>query len=99
MDYAKKKELEDPEKMSKITGEMTTLKEKIIQMNANLSVELEGFERDRLDKFRRILSCKCYSEKQKAEIIAKFVSIESKMFPYKDSSNLKLKNNDTDSDN
>jgi hypothetical protein len=95
MDYSKRGELEDPEK---VADEMFVLKEKIILMNTNLSIELETFEKDRLERFKRILGWKCYAEKKKAENIGSFTKIETKKFPYKNNSSLKLRRNESDSD-
>ena len=82
MDYMKTKELDESEKVAKVREKMESLKEKITQMNTNLAIELETFEADRVTKFKRILGCKCYSEKKKAEDIAAFVAMESKNFPF-----------------
>jgi len=61
-------------------------------MNTNLSIELEHFEADRINKFKRILGCRYYSEKRKVDDIEEFISIEAKNFSFLEKGNIDATN-------
>lgn len=69
------------EEIKQLKLEQEKVKDRILMINKNLTMELESYAKNRNENLKKILSYACYAEREKAKNIGEFASDRQKEYP------------------
>ena len=76
--------------MDRLKQETEKIKDQIIKFNNNLNTEFDNYGKYRNENLKKIMSCYCYVQREKAKKMVDFSNDQQKNFPLYDFSTLQI---------
>ncbi len=69
------------EELSRLRLDLDKSRDQVLKFNTSLNTEFENYAKYRSDSLKRIMSCSCHSQRERARKVGEFASDQQKNFP------------------